>query len=82
MQQPSAGTPLDEAWDEANAVMPGAWRVQSVIDLMIGPPNDHVAKAVSVGRLGAGTLHGYGDSPTGALNDLTRNLRVLRDGAP
>lgn len=72
----------DAAWDEANAVMPGAWRVQSVKDLTLGggPPNDHVAQAISIGRLRAGTLNGYGDSPSGALRDLTRKLRERRDG--
>lgn len=68
-------------WDEANAVMPGAWRVESVTDLMIGPPNNFVAKAVSIGRLRAGVANAYGDSPDSALDNLTRRLGEKRDGS-
>jgi hypothetical protein len=74
--------PIDDAWAEANAVMPGAWRVRNVTDLAIGgPPNDHVATAVSIGMLKAGTCNGYGDSPSRALRALTARLREKRDGA-
>lgn len=71
---------MTHAWAKANAVMPGAWRVRDLVDLGIGPPNDHVATAVSIGRLPAGTLNGYGDSPTGALHALTAKLKARRDG--
>ena len=67
-------------WTEANAVMPGAWRVARVEDLMIVPPNNFVAQAVSIGRLRAGTLNAYGDSPESALDNLMRKLREKRDG--
>lgn len=71
---------MSEEWDEANNVMPGAWRVESVTDLFIDPPNNIVAKAVSIGRLRAGTVNAYGDSPDSALDNLTRKLREKRDG--
>lgn len=72
----------DSAWDEANAVMPGAWRVRDVTDLMIGPPNDFVAVAVLIGPLPVkpGVLNAYGDSPDDALHHLTERLREKRDG--
>ena len=73
-------TDVMRGWDEANAVMPGAWRVESVTDLFIARPNNIVAKAVSIGRLRAGVVNAYGDSPESALVSLTHKLREMRDG--
>jgi hypothetical protein len=76
-------TLMDREWWEANRIMPGAWRVRDVKELMIGgPPNNYAATAVSIGRLPAGTIIGYGNSPDDALADLTRRLREKRDGEP
>ncbi len=73
---------IDGPWAEANAVMPGAWRVREVRDLMIGgPPNDHLARAESIGMLRAGVCDAYGDGPDDALRNLARRLRDKRDGS-
>ena len=79
--RPATGPEPLTGWEQANAVMPGAWRVESVTDLFIAPPNNFVATAVSIGRLRAGTAKGHGDSPASALDNLTRKLREKRDGA-
>jgi hypothetical protein len=72
---------MDTEWTAANKVMPGAWRVRDVTDLFIGgPPNNHAATAVSIGRLPAGTLTAYGNSPDDALAALHLRLIEKRDG--
>lgn len=71
-------------WDEANAVMPGAWRVAWVMDILGGGtdngPNAFGARAVSIGRLPAGAVVAYGANPDEALSRLTQRLIEMRDG--
>ena len=72
---------LDDLWNEGNLVMPGAYRVREVRDLMIGgPPNNCSAIAESIGPLKAGTLIAYGNSPTHAVRQLVQMLKARRDG--
>ncbi len=77
--------PIDDAWSEANGVLPGVFWVVSVthIDRMT-PPHNFTAKALNDGPLSVdkygGSQSAYGDSPTDALRNLTARLRWLRDG--
>lgn len=78
--------PLDDAWNEANAVLPGAFRVESVTHVaLMDPPNSHVARAVAIGPLSVdrygGVKSAYGDGPTDALHNLIAALRAIRDGS-
>lgn len=78
-------TEFDDAWTEANSVLPGVFWVESVTHVeRMDPPNSHVAKAVNSGPLSVdrygGSQSAYGDTPSDALRNLARKLRALRDG--
>ena len=77
--------PLNDAWAEANAVLPGVFWVESVTHVArMEPPNSHVARAVNSGPLSVdrygGAVSAYGDDPEDALRNLTRRLLAIRDG--